>query len=94
VRSRPAQALTAFLRQADAVLGHDVQAQLARIRVPTQLTFGRHDAVTSLRFAGPLLRGIAGSELHVFEDCSHAAMYENAPAFNDATLSFLLRQAA
>jgi pimeloyl-ACP methyl ester carboxylesterase len=94
VRSRPVQSVDAFMRQSAAVIGHDVLGELGRIGVPAQLTFGRRDAVTSLRFAEPLRRGIAGSELHVFDDCSHAAMYEHASAFNDATLSFLLRQRA
>jgi pimeloyl-ACP methyl ester carboxylesterase len=93
VRGRPPQSVDAFLRQSDAVLGHDVLGQLGRIRAPTLVTFGRRDAVTSTRFADPLLRGIAGARLHVFEDCAHAAMYENVPAFNDVTLSFLTGQA-
>jgi pimeloyl-ACP methyl ester carboxylesterase len=40
VRSRPAQPLEAFVRQSNAVLAHDVEAQLGRIKAPTQITFG------------------------------------------------------
>jgi len=29
------------------------------------------------------------SELYVFEDCSHAPIYENVAAFNEKTLAFL-----
>jgi pimeloyl-ACP methyl ester carboxylesterase len=89
VRSRPPQPVDAFIQQADAVLTHDVESQLGAIRAPTQITFGRHDAITSTRFAEPLQRGIRGAELHVFEDCSHAPLYENVPAFNETTLAFL-----
>ena len=51
VRGRPVQPLEAFLRQSDAVIAHDAGAALAGIKAPTQITFGRHDVVTSTRFA-------------------------------------------
>lgn len=91
VRSRPAQPLTAFLQQSNAVIGHDVAAQLDRIKVPTQITFGRYDMVTSTRFADELTGGIRGSELFVFEGCAHAPIYEKIEEFNQRTLSFLQR---
>jgi pimeloyl-ACP methyl ester carboxylesterase len=91
VRSRPAQPLTAFLQQSNAVIGHDVAAQLDRIKVPTQITFGRHDMATSTRFADQLTGGIRGSELFVFEGCAHAPIYEKIEEFNQRTLSFLQR---
>ena len=91
VCSRPKQPVEAFIRQADAVIAHDAEAQLGKIRAPTQITFGRHDAITSTRFAEPLTRVIRNSELHVFEDCSHAPLYENVAAFNGKTLEFLRR---
>jgi len=89
VRGRPKQPVDAFIQQSDAVLTHDAEAQLGKIRAPTQITFGRHDMVTSTRFADRLKNGIKNSELHVFEDCSHATLYENVPAFNERTLAFL-----
>ena len=92
VRGRPAQPLAAFLQQSAAVIGHDAAAQLGRIKAPTQITFGRHDVVTSTRFADALKGGIAGSELVVFEGCSHAPIYENVAEFNAKTLAFLRRQ--
>jgi pimeloyl-ACP methyl ester carboxylesterase len=72
VRSRPKQPLEAFIRQSDAVIAHDALGQLGRIAGPTQITFGRHDIVTSTRFADALKGGIKGSELVVFETCAHA----------------------
>ena len=89
VRSRPVQPVDAFMRASDAVIKHDCQAGLSRIKAPTQITFGRYDAVTSTRFADELNGLIKGSELHVFEDCSHAPIYENVQAFNERTLAFL-----
>src|SRR5215470_13490508 len=76
VRGRPMPQVEDFMRQSEAVLTHDASAVLGAIAAPTLITFGRHDAVTSTRFAGPLTDGIAGSELIVFEDCSHAPIYE------------------
>ena len=91
VRSRPAQPVDAFIRQTEAVLAHDVESQLSKISAPTQITFGRHDQITSTRFAEPLQSNIKGSELFIFEGCSHAPIYENVGEFNQKTLDFLQR---
>ncbi|MGZ4146642.1 MAG: alpha/beta fold hydrolase [Actinomycetota bacterium] len=89
VRGRPMPPVDAFMRQSAAVLSHDASAQLGRISSPTQVTFGRHDVVTSTRFADALTSGIDGSELLVFEGCAHAPIYEKVEEFNQATLAFL-----
>jgi pimeloyl-ACP methyl ester carboxylesterase len=91
VRGRPAQPLDAFLQQSNAVIGHDAVSQLGKIKAPTQITFGRHDLVTSTRFLDTLKNGIRQSEVVVFEDCSHAPIYENVSEFNQRTLAFLKR---
>jgi len=91
VRSRPPQPADAFLRQADAVVAHDVESQLGQIKAPTQITFGRHDLVTSTRFAAALTENVPDSEFIIFEDCSHAPIYENVADFNQKTLDFLQR---
>ncbi len=94
VRSRPEQSLEAFLQTADAVIAHDAAAKLSRITAPTLITFGRRDIVTSTRFASPMTTAIPGSELMVFENCSHAPIYESVGEFNQRTLAFLQRHAA
>ena len=91
VRGRPMPPVDAFIRQSGAVLAHDATAALGSIQAPTLITFGRHDLVTSTRFAAPLSEGIANSEVLVFEDCSHAPIYENVEGFNTQTLAFLQR---
>ena len=93
VRSRPEQPLDAFMRQSGAVLAHDALAQLGKIDAPTQITFGRHDIVTSTRFADPMKSTIKNSEVVVFETSAHAAIYESVAEFNERTLSFLRRNA-
>jgi len=89
VRSRPMPPVDAFLRQSEAVIGHDASAQLGRITAPTRVTPGRHDPVCSTRFIDALTGGIADTELAVFEDCAHAPIYENVQDFNARTLAFL-----
>ena len=89
VRSRPVQPVDAFMRESGAVINHDAGTAIGQIKAPTQITFGRHDMVTSTRFADELHGQIKGSELYVFEDCAHAAIYENVAGFNEKTLAFL-----
>jgi len=90
VRGRPAQPLAAFIQQSNAVIGHDVEAQLGRITAPTQITFGRTDLLTS-RFADRMKGSIRDSELLIFEGCAHAPLYEKVEEFNQKTLGFLQR---
>ena len=91
VRSRPKQPFDAFIQQSNAVIAHDAAAQLGRVKAPTQITFGRHDMVTSTRFADAMKSGIKESELLVFETCAHAPIYQSVAEFNEKTLSFLKR---
>ena len=91
VRGRPMPPVDAFMRQSEAVVTHDATAILGSVQVPTLITHGRHDIVTSTRFAAPLTEGIANTELIVFEDCAHAAIYEDVEGFNRQTLDFLQR---
>jgi 3-oxoadipate enol-lactonase len=67
---------------------------LSVIQAPTQISYGRHDMVTSARFSGPLTAAIPRAEVTVFEDCAHAPIYQNVEEFNQRTLAFLRRQAA
>ncbi|HEV8523976.1 MAG TPA: alpha/beta hydrolase [Terriglobales bacterium] len=91
VRSRPAQSLAAFIQQSNAVIAHDVEAQLGRITAPTQITFGRNDQLTSTRYADRMKGKIRDSEVLIFEGCAHAPLYEKVEEFNQKTLEFLQR---
>jgi len=91
VRGRPMPPVDAFMRQSGAVLAHDARDALTSIQAPTLITYGRHDICTSTRFAKPLSEGIADSEVHVFENCAHAAIYEDVEGFNERTLAWLQR---
>ncbi len=89
VRGRPAQPVDAFMQESNAVIAHDAEAQLGKIKAPTQITFGRHDMVTSTRFGERMTGGIKGSEVVIFEGCAHAPIYEKVDEFNQKTLVFL-----
>lgn len=91
IRGRPVQPVDAFIRQSNAVISHDCESQLAKIKAPTLITFGKYDMVTSTRFANTMKNGIKNSELVVFEGCSHAGLYEKTDEFNQKTLDFLKR---
>jgi pimeloyl-ACP methyl ester carboxylesterase len=91
VRGRPAQPLDAFFRQSHAVLAHDAESQLEKIKAATQITFGRYDMVTSMRFADRMKNAIEDAEVTVFEGCAHAPIYEKVDEFNQKTLAFLTR---
>jgi pimeloyl-ACP methyl ester carboxylesterase len=91
IRGRPMPPVDAFIRQSTAVLAHDATAVLGSLQAPTLITFGRYDLVCGSRFAAPLSHDISNSEVIVFEDCSHAPIYENVEAFNEQTLAFLQR---
>ena len=91
VRSRPAPSLAAFIQESNAVIAHDVEANLNRITAPTLITFGRHDMLTSTRFADRMMNNIRGSELLIFEESSHAPIYHQVEEFNQKTQEFLQR---
>lgn len=93
IRSRPEQTVEAFIRQSNAVISHDVEGHLGKIKAPTQITFGDRDTITSMRFAEPLTSNIPDNELVVFENCSHAPIFEDTAGFNQKTLEFLQRHA-
>lgn len=89
VRSRPAQPVEAFMQQSNAVLAHDVEPHLHKIKAPTLITFGRYDLITSVRYAEPMHRNIPNTERIVFENASHGPIYEIPDEFNEKTLAFL-----
>lgn len=93
LRARPKMSVSYFMKQSNAVMAHDAEAQLEKITAPTLITYGSRDQLTSLRFADALKNGIKGSELLVFEDCAHAPIYEKVDEFNAKTLQFLKQHA-
>ena len=94
VRSRPGQPVDAFIQQSNAVLAHDVEPHLNKIKAPTLITFGEYDLITSVRYAKPMQQSIPNTELIVFENASHGPIYEIPDEFNQKTLAFLQKHSS
>ncbi|BDB99751.1 proline iminopeptidase [Saccharolobus caldissimus] len=66
----------------------DVTDQLYKIRVPTLITVGKYDEVTP-NVAELIHKNIKGSELVIFENSSHMAMWEERDKYLNTILNFI-----
>lgn len=66
----------------------DRSADLGAIRVPTLLTTGQYDEVT-LDCQQAILERVAGSQLLIFEGCSHMTMVEKPAEYARAVRAFI-----
>ena len=81
---------TRFLRMAEACLTHDASPFLKDIHSPTLVIGGEQDKIVGAEASRQLHEGIAGSELFLYPEYSHAA-YEEGKDFNQRVLGFLNR---
>jgi pimeloyl-ACP methyl ester carboxylesterase len=63
--------------------------QIAHIKTPTLLLWGRQDVVTPPEACEELLTKIKGSRAVWFDNCGHAPMLECPQAFGEALCEFL-----
>jgi pimeloyl-ACP methyl ester carboxylesterase len=63
--------------------------RLGEIKKPTLIIWGKQDGLLPVSDAGVFNKGIAGSQLIVFENCGHVPQFEKALEFNKAVLDFL-----
>ncbi len=66
-----------------------LDGQLANIKKPTLIIWGKQDGLLKLADGEKFNKGIAGSQLIVFDKCGHAPQVEKAADFNKAVLEFL-----
>ena len=64
---------------------------LAALKHPTLLIWGREDRIVPLDSCFLLLKSIPNAQLHVFPSCGHWAQWEKADEFNALVLDFLRR---
>ena len=83
--------LHAFLRQTEAVLGHDARDRVQRIGCPTLVAVGGQDLITPPALAQELAGRIPGALLRHLPDIGHGALWEAPEAFNRLCLEFLDR---
>ncbi len=89
-RDRVRQLVPPALRAAvGALLGHDVEARLGEIRVPTTVLVGEADALLPPRHSQAVASGIPGARLVRFPDVGHLPMVEAPDAFLDALAAHL-----
>src|SRR5262249_47229907 len=62
------QSLTGYLRQGDAVLGHDTLERLDRVRCPTLVSVADQDVLVPPRFSHAIAERIPGAELKTIAD--------------------------
>lgn len=85
--------LTGFLRQGEAVRGHDALDRLPGLTHPTLVSVAEDDVLVPPRFARELAAAVPAAELRVIEGAGHAYFWERADVFNAMCLEFLDRHA-
>ena len=63
--------------------------RLGDIKKPTLIIWGKQDGLLPVADATAFNKGIAGSELVIFDQCGHVPQFEKAADFNKAVLDFL-----
>ena len=74
-----------------SLTGYDFLDRLAEVGDPTLLVWGRDDLVVPASDAPGYESRIAGSELHIFDDCGHVPMAERPTRFNRLLAGFIER---
>jgi 3-oxoadipate enol-lactonase len=82
---------TGFLRQGDAVRGHDALERLPTLRCPTLVSVAEDDILVPPRFSRALASRIPGAELHVIPAAGHGYFLERPDTFNQLSLDFFVR---
>jgi pimeloyl-ACP methyl ester carboxylesterase len=81
--------LTGFLRQGDAVRGHDALARLPALACPTLVSVAEDDILVPPRFARELAAAVPAATLRQVEAAGHAYFWERPDVFNAMCLDFL-----
>jgi len=63
--------------------------RLGEIKKPTLIIWGKQDGLLPVSDATVFNKGIAGSQLVIFDNCGHAPQFEKAADFNKEVLKFL-----
>ena len=63
--------------------------RLGEIKKPTLIIWGKQDGLLPVADAYTFNKGIAKSELLIFDNCGHVPQFEKAADFNKAVLTFL-----
>jgi len=83
--------LHTYVRQGQAIMGHDTYDRLPRIRVPTLVIAGTADRLVPVENSRILASRIPNAELVLLENMGHGYLVEAAEEANKAILGFLRR---
>lgn len=86
----PAKGLNIVLT-AKSAMRHNLEHELYKIKHPTLLIWGKNDTITPAFVGEDFNKKIAGSELHILDECGHAPMMEKPAVFIKLLESFLQR---
>ena len=67
----------------------DTTEALSKLKIPTLILVGEHDAVTPPSAAKSMHERISNSKLHVIDNAAHMSNLENPKAFNEHLMRFL-----
>ena len=85
----PVQSVANLAAQAAACVGHDVRADVHRIRVPTLVLGGEEDRFTPPWMAQEVAAGIPGAQWHLYPGAGHAFHWECIDDFNPRCAEWL-----
>jgi pimeloyl-ACP methyl ester carboxylesterase len=74
---------------ARSAIRHNLKDELTNIKQPVNLIWGKEDRITPLFAGEEFKRLLPNAELHLIDECGHAAMMEKPDAFNDYLDAFL-----
>jgi len=85
------QTLTGFLRQGEAIAGHDTVERLGQLRCPTLVSVAEEDILVPPRFSRQLAADIPGAKLEEVPGAAHAYFWERPDVFNALCLEHFAR---
>ena len=68
-----------------------LNGRLGEIKKPTLIIWGKQDGLLPVADAHTFNKGIAGSELLLFDGCGHVPQFEKSADFNKGVLAFLAK---
>lgn len=83
--------LYCFMRQAEAIMSHDIYERLPQIKVPTLVIAGTADRLIPVDNSRILASTIPDAELVIMKNTGHGFFIEAAEDANEAILDFLRR---
>lgn len=66
--------------------------RLGEIKKPTLIIWGKQDGLLPVANAYTFNKGIANSELVIFDACGHVPQFEKAADFNNKVMEFLAKR--